>query len=323
MTKGTLVNKIDLEKLVREDYYDVAIVGGGPAGLQATLILARTRKKIIVFDSPDAPRNGASHGVHNFLGLDGLLPEEIREQAWQQIEVYDCAELRVEQVIDVQAGSNGNFLVTGVAGSVINARHVILAMGFRDFYPDVPGFLPCWGDTIIACPYCDGYENRDRVWGLVVNSQIALEHMPMLYQNWTSEAKILLSPDIRLEDDYHASRLSQGVSIHEGEITEILHTSGKVSAVSLRTGETVEVGTLWWRPDEAALPLTQQVIQNFDLARDENGYIQTDASNQTDVKGLWAVGDIRGWATTLGAAYAASQAAYAISHQWYANHNQE
>ena len=65
---------------------DVAIIGGGPAGLQAALVLARTRKKVVVFDAPIPPRNAASHGVHNFLGLDGMLPAEIREQAWQQID---------------------------------------------------------------------------------------------------------------------------------------------------------------------------------------------------------------------------------------------
>ncbi|MEO1166660.1 MAG: FAD-binding protein, partial [Chloroflexota bacterium] len=100
------------------NHYDIAIVGGGPAGLQATLILARTRKKIIVFDAPESPRNGASHGVHNFVGLDGLLPSEIREQAWQQINVYDSAELCVERVMDVQAHESG-FAVSGEAGTSV------------------------------------------------------------------------------------------------------------------------------------------------------------------------------------------------------------
>jgi thioredoxin reductase len=73
---------------------DVAILGGGPAGLQAALVLSRTRKKIIVFDAPEPPRNAASHGVHNFLGLDGLLSIDIREIAWKQIDKYDSAEFR-------------------------------------------------------------------------------------------------------------------------------------------------------------------------------------------------------------------------------------
>ncbi|MBL8165572.1 MAG: NAD(P)/FAD-dependent oxidoreductase, partial [Anaerolineae bacterium] len=85
MMKGNTLNQTP---------YDVAIIGGGPAGLQAALMLARTRRRVLVFDSPEPPRNAASHGVHNFVGLDGLLPAEIREQAWKQIAVYNSAELR-------------------------------------------------------------------------------------------------------------------------------------------------------------------------------------------------------------------------------------
>ena len=302
--------------------YDIVVVGGGPAGLQATLILARLRKKIIVFDAPEPPRNGASHGVHNFLGLDGLLPSEIREQAWAQIEVYKSAELREERVVDVQSHESG-FAVSGEAGSFVTARHVILAMGYRDIYPDIPGFTACWGDSIIACPFCDGYENRDRIWGLVAFSQLALEHLPKIYRNWTSQAKIILTPQATLDADYRAELIEQGISIHEGEIVEIHHNAGKAQAITLTSGERVDVETLLWRPVEQALPLTQKVIANFQLELDENGYIKTDAVHQTCIKGLWAVGDIRGWAAALGAAHAGSQAAYAIAHHWYANHNQE
>lgn len=302
-------------------HYDVAIIGGGPAGLQAALILARTRKRVIVFDAPEPPRNAASHGVHNFVGLDGLLPAEIREQAWRQIEVYNSAELCVERVADVQRDADDGFLVTGEAGSSIAVKHVILALGYRDIHPDIPGFAACWGHTIIACPYCDGYENRDRVWGLVVASPLTLEHMPhifhtQLYRNWTAHAKVIVASQFRLEDEQRTALTAQGIAIHEGDIVEIQHTAGRVEAVTLSTGEQVEVGTLWWRPSETPQPLTEKIIAHFSLELDDNGYIKTDAQHQTAVKGLWAVGDVRGWASALGAAYQASEAAYAITRMW-------
>jgi thioredoxin reductase len=129
--------------------------------MQAALMLACTRRRIRVFDSPEPPRNAASHGVHNFIGLDGLTPAQIRERVWREIRVYECAELCTEAVVDVKANGHG-YLVVGEAGTMTVARHVILALGFRDLYPDVPGFVDCWGGTIVPCPYCDGYENRDR-----------------------------------------------------------------------------------------------------------------------------------------------------------------
>jgi thioredoxin reductase len=301
--------------------YDVAIIGGGPAGLQAALILARTRKRIIVFDSPEPPRNAASHGVHNFLGLDGLTPAEIREQAWRQIEVYNSTELRSERVVDVQPDTDNGFQVTSETGSSITAKHMILALGFRDSYPDIPGFLACWGDTIIGCPYCDGYENRDRVWGMVVSSAPALEHMPHIYRNWTHQAKLILAPGLQLDDERRAALTAQGIAIHEGEIVEVHHTAGKVEAVTLDTGEQVALDTLWWRPAEATQPLTEQVIATFSLEVNDNGSIKTDAQHQTNIKGLWAVGDVlRGWAVAIGAAYQGGLAAFAITRMWYIEH---
>ena len=138
--------------------------------MQAALVLARTRKKIVVFDDPRPPRNAVSHGVHNSLGLDGLTPAEIRRIAWEQIDRYESAELRNERIVDMRHDTTGDFLVTNNQGDKVIARHVILAFGYHDVPPDIPGFAACWGNTIIPCPFCDGYENRDRTWGIVGSS---------------------------------------------------------------------------------------------------------------------------------------------------------
>ena len=91
---------------------DIAILGGGPAGLQAALVLSRKRKKIIVFDNPEPTRNAASHIVHNFLGLDGFLPIDIRKIAWKQIYKYDSAEYRQEKIVNVNKEEDGIFVIT-------------------------------------------------------------------------------------------------------------------------------------------------------------------------------------------------------------------
>jgi thioredoxin reductase len=174
---------------------DVAILGGGPAGLQAALVLSRTRKKIIVFDDPEPPRNAASHGVHGFLGLDGLLPTDIRNIAWKQIDKYDSAELRKEKIVNVNKEEDRIFSITTDNETSIKAKKVVLAVGYHDVYPDIPGFVECWADTIIPCPFCDGYENRDRVWGIVVNSKVELEKFPKMAQNWTSQIKVFIPPN--------------------------------------------------------------------------------------------------------------------------------
>jgi hypothetical protein len=157
-------------------------------------------------------------------------------------------------------------------------------------------------------------------WGLVITSQLALEHMPHIYGNWTGTAKLIIASGLQLDDDRRTALIAQGIAIREGNIMEVHHTAGKVEAVTLNTGEQVAVGTLWWRPNEAPQPLTLKIITNFGLELDEHGYIKTNAQHQTTKRGLWAVGDMRGWAGALGAAYQASQAAVAISRSWYIEH---
>jgi thioredoxin reductase len=227
---------------------DIAILGGGPAGLQAALVLSRTRKKIIVFDDPEPQRNAASHGVHNFLGLDGLLPTDIRKISWNQIEKYNSAELRKEKIVNVNKEEDGIFVITADNQTSIRAKKVVLAVGYHDAYPDIPGFIECWADTIIPCPFCDGYENRDRIWGIVVNSKIELDWFPKTVQNWTSKIKVFISPNMEIESSYQNELSRLDISVYRGIITKVNHTNTKVESVSLESGEPIQVDTLLWIP---------------------------------------------------------------------------
>jgi thioredoxin reductase len=303
---------------VNSEQIDVAILGGGPAGLQAALVLSRTRKKIIVFDDPEPPRNAASHGVHNFLGLDGLLPADIRTIAWQQIDKYASAELRKKEIVNVSKNEDG-FLVTDDNGSSIKARKVILAFGYHDIYPDIPGFLECWADSIIPCPFCDGYENRDRPWGIVISSKSDLERFPKMVQNWTKEIKVFIPTDMEITSSYKDELSRLGIVVHRGKITKVNHSEKKMQSVSLDSGELVEVNTLFWIPTKRPSALVQRLVENLGLEVDGQSNIRTDEMRQTNVNGLYAAGDIRGLLPigALAAAYDGGMAATSIVRGWY------
>jgi thioredoxin reductase len=244
---------------------DVAILGGGPAGLQAALVLSRTRKKIIVYDDPEPPRNAASHGVHGFLGLDGLLPTDIRNIAWKQIDKYDSAELRKEKIVNVNNEEDRIFSITTDNETSIKAKKVVLAVGYHDVYPDIPGFVECWADTIIPCPFCDGYENRDRVWGIVVNSKVELEKFPKMAQNWTSQIKVFIPPNIEIKSSYQNELSKLDIPVYRGIIINVNHTNTKVESVSLESGEKIEVDTLLWIPSKRPSQLIQRLVENLGL----------------------------------------------------------
>jgi thioredoxin reductase len=304
-----------------EQIIDIAILGGGPAGLQAALVLSRTRKKIIVFDDPEPPRNAASHGVHNFLGLDGLLPADIRKTAWQQIDKYSSAQLRKKKIVNVNKDEDGTFVIEDDDATSIKAKKVILAVGYHDVYPDIPGFVECWADTIISCPFCDGYENRDRTWGVVVNSKMELERFPKMVQNWTSKIKVFIPSDLDIKSSSYLDELSKlGILVYRGAITNVNHTDSKVQSVSLDSGERIEVDTLYWVPSKRLSPLIQKLVENVSLELDRQGNnVQTDDMRQTNVKGLYAAGDVRGSIPigALAAAYDGGIAATSIVREWY------
>ena len=280
------------------------------------------KKKIIVFDDPESPRNAASHGIHNFLGLDGLLPIKIREIAWEQIDKYDSVEFRNRNIVDVnkeEEYEDGIFVITDDNETSIKAKKVVLAVGCRDVYPDIPGFTECWADTIISCPFCDGYENRDRVWGIVANSKKELSWFPKMAQNWTSKIKVFIPPNIDIEPSYQKELSKLDIPVYKGIHAKVNLTNTKVGSISLESGETIKIDTLWWIPPVKPSKLIQRLVENLNLELDEQGNIKTDERQETNVKGLFAAGDIQGWGSigALTAAYQGGMAAVSMVHEWY------
>lgn len=298
---------------------DVAIIGGGPAGLQAALVLARTRKQVVVFDAPTPPRNGASHGVHNFVGLDGMRPQEIRAQAWGQIDRYGTARQVRGEVLAIRRSADTPDLIIETESGTWQARHVILACGYLDRHPLIEGFDACWANTIIPCPFCDGFENRDRVWGIVPSMGYEVDVFPQMVQNWTERRVVIAPSGLVITAEQRATLDMLDVPLHVGNITSIDHLDGKVTGVTLDSGERVEVGTLLWTPAEAPAKLVANLVDQLGLGLDDYGYVEVNASQQTNVDRLWAAGDVQGWMGGIESANAGGMAASMIVHGWYSD----
>src|SRR5690349_19734412 len=143
--------------------YDVIIVGAGPAGLSAALVLGRARRRVLVFDHGH-PRNAAARVVNCFLGLEGFSPHELRDRGKRQAQGYGVTFLDLEVVDAWQESSDGQprFVVETVEGNKFNAQKILLATGTHDDLPDIEGIRRFYGGSVHHCPYCDGWEHRDQ-----------------------------------------------------------------------------------------------------------------------------------------------------------------
>lgn len=145
---------------MKQNLLDVIIVGGGPAGLNAALVLARCRRNVMLFDD-GKPRNAASHAVHGFLSRDGIAPGELRAIARSQLEKYPSVVVDSDRVVDASRNESG-FCVTTKDGRQFRSRKLLLAGGVVDELPIQPGFRELYGIGVFHCPYCDGWEVRDQ-----------------------------------------------------------------------------------------------------------------------------------------------------------------
>ncbi len=146
--------------MARVGHRDVVIVGAGPAGLSAALMLGRCRRSVLVVDH-GRNRNAASHALHGFLTRDGTPPAEFLRLAREELAQYATVELRAGEVVDAECRSD-SFCVTLASGEEVPSRKLLLATGVVDNLPEVPGFRELYGRSVFHCPYCDGWELRDQ-----------------------------------------------------------------------------------------------------------------------------------------------------------------
>ncbi|MEP7126715.1 MAG: NAD(P)/FAD-dependent oxidoreductase [Byssovorax sp.] len=265
--------------------YDVVIVGGGPAGLSAALMLGRARKRAILFDA-GSPRNAAATEIHNFATRDGIAPAEFRRIGREQLVPYPSIEVQDARVDSI--APEGAPFVVRVGERTLQARRVLLCVGMIDVLPDVPGYKELWGKSIFQCPYCHGWEVRDRPWGVVAQHPMMLEFALML-TGWTRDLVVFTGGALAVPDELRARFAAARIRIEERPIMALHGRDGHLEAVEVLGGDRVPREVLFAHPPQKQVPL----VESLNLELDEMGYVKVDAFfKKTSVPGIHAAGDL-------------------------------
>jgi thioredoxin reductase len=203
----------------QHDVWDVIIVGGGPAGLNAALVLGRCRRKVLLFDD-GKPRNAVSHGVHGFLTRDGTAPSELRAIAHEQLNPYSTVKIVALRVVDAARTVSG-FSVTASDGRTFYARKLLLAAGVVDELPTQPGFSALYGIGVFHCPYCDGWEVRDKPLAVYGRGDTKGGGLSLEMTLWSKDTVLCTDGPSGLSEEYRQQLRRNGVTVREEKILRL------------------------------------------------------------------------------------------------------
>lgn len=292
--------------------FDVVIVGGGPAGLSAALILGRSRRRVLVLDS-GSPRNAPASHSHGYLTQDGVSPVELLNAARRDLEPYSSVEVRAVAATSASATAEG-FAVELADGSLAPTRKVILASGVGDVLPPIPGLAELWGKLVHHCPYCHGWELRDERIGILGMEFLELR-LPLL-RGWSASLVVFgdgepVTPEIRDLIE------SLGAELIGEPVERLTAVPGGLSVALNGDAETRLAGIYVLARQEVRSPIASALgCEIAEVGPLKSQVVVTDAiTGQSTVEGVYAVGDIMTAQHALPLAVASgTRAAYALNH---------
>jgi len=268
---------------------DVLIIGGSNAGLSAALVLGRARRRVVLLDHGQ-PRNAPSAAVHGFLTRDGTPPAELRRIALAQLQPYPSVAVRPGEATDAQRDATG-FTVTTRAGETYHARRLLLATGVQDELPQLAGLAERWGRQVVHCPYCHGWEVRERPLAVLANGPWAAEYA-LTIRGWSEDLLLLTNGPAALADDERLRMARHGIQIDERTISHLDDGPEATVHIVFADGGVLARAAIFHR---SAQQQRSELARQLGCALHEPmpgiEVIQVDASGQTSVPGVFAAGD--------------------------------
>jgi len=266
--------------------FDSAIIGGGPAGLNAALILGRAKRNVILFDNNN-PRNAVTQESHGFITRDGIKPSEFRQIAHKELGKYPSVRYKEQEVTSVIKNEPLFELVTS-KGERYQSKTIIISTGLKDILPGIDNIHDYYGRSLFHCPYCDGWELRDKPLIVIIDEQVQGFHFIQTIYNWSKDL-ILCTNGKAFQNSAQKDLLQKkGIKIIENKIKKFVGKSGQMEKIVFENGESV------LRKGGFVMP---QLVQSSDFGKQlgckSNSLegIAIDSFGRTNIPGVYAAGD--------------------------------
>ncbi|GAB0105471.1 NAD(P)/FAD-dependent oxidoreductase [Nocardia sp. JMUB6875] len=283
--------------------YDVVVVGGGAAGLNGGLMLARARRSVAVIDS-GKPRNAPADRVHGLFAREGVPPTELVVRGRDEVRQYGGAVVSGEVSGIVRDGDE--FVVTLADGGSTRARRLLVTSGLVDELPPIPGLRERFGRDVVHCPYCHGWEVRDRAIGVLGLGPMGI-HLALLFRQWSSDVVYFAHTNTPPTAEEAEQLAARGIRVVTGEIAAVEVAEDRITGVRLADGDVVarEILAAPTRMVARAGFLADLGLIATEHPSGVGEYIPADATGRTEIPGVWAAGNVVDLSAQVGAAAAA------------------
>ena len=264
---------------------DCIIIGGGPAGLNAAVVLGRSRRKVLIFDTGQY-RNRSSSGMHNYLTRDDILPKDFLQICHGELEKYSVQLLR-KKIIRAIKNGDGFFEARDEDGRTYYAKKLLVATGLWDTLPGIPGFDEFYGRSVFHCPYCDGWEVRDKKLGVYAKNKDGAE-LALALKGWSNDVVLYTDGRGKIKPGELEQLMASEIPVIKFPIEKLEGKDGQLERIVFKNGEQQACDALFF-----VNGYTQQcnLAEAFGCEMTKKGVVVTNRFQQTNIPGLYVAGD--------------------------------
>lgn len=274
---------------IKNQSYEVIIIGGSYAGLSAGMALGRSKRSVLIVDGGE-PCNKQTPHAHNLVTHDGETPASIAHKAKEQTLAYPTVEFVSAKATDL-SGIDGNFTIQTSSGKTYYAKKVLLATGLRDIPLPIEGFAECWGISVLHCPYCHGYEVKDKTLAVIGNGNMGFEFARLIH-HWSNNLTLLTNGVPTLTEVQSAKISAHNIKIIDTPVTRFVHAGGQLQHIVLEDGRKQSFDAVFSRSGRVHHSDIHQLL-GCALGTEGmfDGLLKTDGFSRTTVPGVYAAGD--------------------------------